>query len=334
MKRIYKYLTLTGLSAVLCLFLAIPASAQHGGHSGGGGGGGHSGGGGGGGHSGGGGFSGGGHSGGGFSGGGRSSGGFSGHTGGVSPQHFNGSPRTSFAPQRGNVTSRSGFAQGQRGSAFRSNSFGASGHRGYVNGSLGARVYGHGGNYGHYGWGRHGGYFYNHGFYGRFYYPWLGLSFGFLPYGYYPFYWDGFPYYYSDGLYYQYNNDQYTVVEPPVGASINTLPSGAQSIMINGQQYYEKNGVYYQAVTKDDGTVVYEIAGKDGELNTNATGADAVVPKVGDIVTKLPPDCRKVKLNGLTYFVSVDGIYYQETKDSNNNTVYKIVGLDDDAPSN
>jgi hypothetical protein len=320
MKLTYKYLTLTGLSAVLCLLLAFPAMAQHRGASGGGGGGGHSGGGGGG-------FSGGGHSSGGFSGGGRSM--------GIAPQRGSFSPRSSVSPQRGNISPRSGFGQGQRGTALRGNAFDATGHRGYVSGSVGARVYGHGGDYGHYGWRRHDGYFYNHGYYGSLYYPWLGLGFGFLPYGYYSFYWDGFPYYYSDGLYYQYDSEQYTVVEPPVGAAINAMPSGAQSIVINGQQYYEKNGVYYEQVTKDDGTVVYQIAGKDGVLNTGATGADAVAPKMGDIVPKLPPDCKKVKLNGTTYFVSVDGIYYQETKDSNNKKAYKIVGLDaDDVPSN
>jgi len=308
MKRIFKYVALTGLSAVTCLFLAMPAMAQRGGggHSGGGGGGG-------GGH-----ISGGG--GGGFSGGARSSGGFSGGRSGAVASHYSGS-------SRGVVTS-------SRGGAFRG-TVGVSGHRtGFVSGSVGARVYVHGGGYGHYGWGSHGGYFYNRGFYGRYYYPWLGLGFGFLPYGYYSFYWGGFPYYYSDGLYYQYDNDQYTVVEPPVGAAINEMPSGAQSIVINGQQYYEKNGVYYQAVKKDDGTVVYEIAGKDGQLNTNATGAAAVMPKVGDVVTQLPADCKKVRLGGNTYFVSVDGIYYQEAKDSNNNTVYKIVALDADGPSN
>lgn len=216
----------------------------------------------------------------------------------------------------------------------RINAVGATGHRGYVQGSLGGGVYGHGGHYGRYGWGRHSGYFYNRGYYGSLYYPFLGIGYGFLPYGYYSFYWGGYPYYYSDGLYYQYNNDQYTVVEPPVGAAINSMPSDAQSIVINGQQYYEKNGVYYQPVTKDDGTVVYEIAGKDGQLNTNPSGATIVAPKQGDIVTTLPPDCRKVKLNGSTYFVSEDGIYYQETKDNDNNTVYKVVGLDADDPNN
>ncbi len=302
MKGTYKFLTLTGLSAVLCLFMAMPAAAQHRG-GGGGGGGGHSSGGGGG-HSSGGGFS-----------GGRS---------------LSTAPSRGSVGVRGGVSSSRGFAVrgGQRGFA----GTGAAAHRGYVRGSVGGGVYGHGGAYGHYGWGAHGGYFYNRGFYGSLYYPWLGLGFGFLPYGYYSFYWGGYPYFYSDGFYYQYNNDQYTVVEPPVGAAINGLPSDASSIVINGQQYYEKNGVYYQAVTKDDGTVVYQIAGKDGQLNTGATGASSVVPKEGDIVSQLPPDCRKVKLNGATYYVSADGIYYQETTDSNNHKAYKIVGLDGDGP--
>jgi hypothetical protein len=50
---------------------------------------------------------------------------------------------------------------------------------------------------------------------------------------------------------------------------VSELPQGATSIMIDGVQYYQLNGVYYQPVTNDDGTVAYQIAGKDGELNTN-----------------------------------------------------------------
>ena len=317
MKRIFKYLTLTGLSAVMCLFMATTATAQHRGGGGGGGGGGHASGGGGGGFSG-------GRSGGGFSSAGRSSVGIS-------------APRSgSFAPRAGSVAgsrsgvvaSRGGF--GARNGVIRNNAaVGVTAHRGYVRGSVGGGYYGHGGYYGRpYGWGYHGGYFYHGGFYGSLYYPWLGLNFGFLPYGYYSFYWGGYPYYYSDGFFYNYNNDQYTVVEPPVGAAINALPSGASPITINGQQYYEKNGVYYQAVTKDDGSVVYEVVGKDGQLNTNASGADSVMPHVGDIVNQLPQDCRKVKLSGTTYYVSQDGIYYQEIKDGNGNKAYKIVSID------
>jgi hypothetical protein len=298
MKTISKYLTLTGLSAVLCLFLVLPANAQHGGGGGhmGGGGGGH------------------------FGGGGGSHFASSGHFGGGA--HFGGDSHFG-----GGFHSSSKVSVNIRpGAGIR----GAGPHSVGIRGN-GPGVYGHGGRYGHYVWGRHGNYFYNNGFYGSLYYPMLGLTFGYLPVGYYPFDWDDGQYYFSDGFYYQYDNSQYTVVEPPIGAAIKTLPSNAKSTQINGQQYYELNGVYYQPVTQDDGTIQYQIAGKDGKLNTDATGAKTVSPKVGNMVTKLPADCRKINLNGDTFFVSEDGIYYQQIKDSNNKTTYKIVGLEADA---
>jgi len=136
-------------------------------------------------------------------------------------------------------------------------------------------------------------------------------------------------------LFYQYDNNEYTVVEPPVGAEVNSLPSNAQSIVINGEQYYEANRVYYQAITKDDGTISYQVAGKDGELNTNNPNGDMdqQLPQIGDIVQSLPPNCRKISLNGEKYFVSEDGYYYQEARDNNNNKIYKIVGTPDDGPA-
>ena len=178
-------------------------------------------------------------------------------------------------------------------------------------------------------WGNHNYYHYNRGYYSSYYYPRIGFSIGVLPYGYYPFYYGDFQYYYSDGLFYQYDNSQYTVVEPPVGAEVKELPEKAQSIVINGQQYYELNGVYYQPVTKDDGTVVYQVAGKDGELNTgtDVQGDQYQGPQMGDVVGQLPPDCRKIKVNGEKLFVSPDGVYYQELTDDKGNKSYKVVGL-------
>ncbi|MFI5163140.1 MAG: DUF6515 family protein, partial [Sphingobacteriales bacterium] len=303
-----------------------------------GGGGGHSSGGGGG-RSGGGGFS-----------GGHSSVGFSGTRGSAGVRSGNTAVRSGFSGARGGVGMRSGNNAVRSGFGARA---GAVAPRGYVRsvGVAGSRnfavrgaaprgtVYGHsyagGGAYARpYGWGRHSGYFYSHGYYGSLYYPWLGLGYGFLPYGYYPFWWGDAYYYYSGGLFYQYENDQYTVVEPPVGAEVKSLPEKAQSIVIDGQQYYEMNGVYYQPVTKEDGTVTYQVAGKDGELNTGANGAAAVTPKVGDITQALPPDCKKVKLNGNTLYVSDDGIYYQEVTDANGNKAYKIVALESDNSGN
>lgn len=177
-------------------------------------------------------------------------------------------------------------------------------------------------------------YYNNRGYYRSYYAPRLGFSIGVLPFGYYPFYYGPSQYFYSDGLYYQQENNQYTVVEPPVGAEINTLPEKAQSITINGIQYYESNGVYYQPITKDDGTVAYQIAGKDGELNTDqGNAADEAPPQIGDLVDTLPPNSRTIKINGQKYYVSEDGYYYQDAKDGDNK-VYKIVGTPSDEPGN
>jgi hypothetical protein len=398
MRRIIKNLTLTGLSGLLCLFLAIPANAQHRGSFGGGGGGGRSSGGG---------FSGGGgggrsFGGGGFSGGSRQSFGggaggsrqsFGGGMQGGSRQSFGGgvqsAPRQSYGGSRqsyGNVNpgvgrqSFGGRTQGLQGNtqafgnrtysnrgAYSSGRVGINGNRGSFNGRTGVttrispRYYGrnfysggranYGRGYSYSPWSSRSGYYYNRGYYRSSYFPRLGISLGYLPYGYYPFYWGGLQFYYSDGYFYQYDNNQYTVVEPPVGAAVNTLPSGAQSIVINGQQYYELNGVYYQPITQDNGKVVYQVAGKDGQLETDEPNLndyngdyDAPMdygqpnvsqdqgPQIGDIVSDLPSDTRKIKINGEKFIVSPDDYYYKETRDSNGKKVYEIVGTPNDNP--
>jgi len=308
MKTIYKNVLYIALSALVCVCLALPASAQHEGSHPSGGGGRPSGGGG---------------------GGSRPTGGFSRPSPqrSIAPQR-QGNNRVGVAPRgnygvrtgvvaRGNYSPRTGVSvrAGVSGGAYRT--VPAIGNRGAV---------------GY--WGNHGYYHYSHGYYNSYYLPRLGFSIGVLPFGYYPFYWGNSQYYFSDGLYYEYDNDQYTVVEPPVGAQVTTLPSKAQSIVINGEQYYEQDGVYYQPVTKDDGTVVYQIAGKDGQLNTDTATQDQQPqgPQMGDVVNQLPSDCRKINVNGQKLYVSPDGVYYQQQVDASNNTSYKIVGLPSDEP--
>ena len=372
MKKTYKYLTTIALNGAMCLFIALSASAQHRGSEGGGtsGGGGSSSGGS---RPSGGSSSGsssaprpsvspsnGGSrpSGGGFS-PRPSGGGFrpsantrpSYNGGGYRPANGvgisrpgNGNTRIAIAPPNTNSIATGGHRVGVNPgintyggrSYVNTNARSYVGTRGYV-GQGGRASVGVGGR-GFYGpsyWRNSNYYHYYHGYYGTYYAPRLGFSIGFLPYGYYPFYYGDSEYFYSSGLFYQYDNSEYTVVEPPVGAEINTLPSNAQSIMINGEQYYEANGVYYEPITKDDGSTTYQVAGKDGELNTNNPNGDAQqAPQVGDIVDSLPPNCRKITLNNEKYYVSEDGYYYQDFRDSNNNKAYKIVGTPDEAPQN
>ncbi len=167
-------------------------------------------------------------------------------------------------------------------------------------------------------------------------YPRLGFYVGALPYGYYPFWYGPYQYYYADGTFYApYANGGYQVVTPPVGAAVPSLPRGAKSIMIDNQQYYVFNGVYYKIVVNDKGQNVYVVAGKDGVLNTDGAPAQQeMAPKVGDIVAQLPDNCRKVNLNGKKYFVAPDDIYYEEIKDNNGNTAYRIASIPDEQPNN
>jgi hypothetical protein len=314
MKSLYKMLSITALSGMLTLSLALNASAQH--DHGGGGGGSH-----------------------------PSGGGGGGHVSAPAPSSRSGysAPRASVSQPRvnTNTSTRSTIGRPNFGSQKSTTQSQYSGHTIGVSQRTGV-TYGHnfaGSAAGHY----HGylpgntNYHYNHGYYRTYYKPRLGFTIGVLPYGYYPFYFGDYEYFFSDGLFYEYDNDQYTVVEPPVGAEVTTLPSDEQSIVINGQQFYEADGVYYKPVTKDDGTLVYEVAGKDGELNT---GDDTDVnnappaPQIGDIIQQLPQGTRKININGQTMFLSPDGIYYQAFVDQDGNTEYKIVGLPDDDQDN
>jgi hypothetical protein len=370
MKKFSKYLVCVGLSALTVLSLNFSAEAQRGGRGGGGGfGGGSRGSFGGGGFGGGsrGGFGGGSRPSGGFGGGfsqrGNSGGSFSqrGNSGGSFSQRPSmGQNRQSYGvtPNTGDRSmgaQRGGFGRGQsyntpRGSfgsprgnySFRGNIGGRGnyGRPGYSSGFnrgnfFSGRSYYRGGVRGFYGR-PYGGFYHNYrGYYNSYYYPRIGLSIGVLPFGYYPFYWGGSPYFYSNGYYYQQYNNQYTVVEPPVGAEINQLPDDAEEITIDGQQYYESNGVYYQAITKDNGKIAYRVAGKDGELNTDGgsqvngtNGAD--YPAVGDVIDELPQDTRKVKINGEKFFVTPDGVYLQEQRDSTGKKIYVVTGTPDD----
>ena len=71
-----------------------------------------------------------------------------------------------------------------------------------------------------------------------------------------------------------------------------------------------------------------EIAGKDGELNTDDVNAQDAPPiQVGDLVDNLPEDYRKINLNGEKYYVTPSGYYLQDAVDENGKKVYKIISV-------
>jgi len=170
------------------------------------------------------------------------------------------------------------------------------------------------------------------GFYQPYIYANVGLWINTLPFGYYPFYWGLDPYYYYDGVFYQPGaNDGYQVATPPVGAELPSIPAKASQVVIDGKQYFNYNGVYYTQITKDDGTVAYIVAGKNGRLNTEQD--DSVYhqnPIVGDVADQLPENSHKVTINGKKYWVTPTGVYLEKVK-MDDKTVYRVSSVPEEA---
>jgi hypothetical protein len=222
--------------------------------------------------------------------------------------------------------------------------FGGSPVRGYHYASIGrpSVVLSFGGRPYHYA----SGYYYRpYGGYYRVVAPPIGIHVGVLPYGYWALQVGAFPYFYFDGVFYRQNNRGYDVVDAPVGAEVPSLPRGAKVVVINGMKYYELDGNYYREIYKDNGQLRYQVAGKNGQLDTDGTQeqaqpepqqvpapapASAPAPKVGDHFDSLPEGSKVLILNGQKYFVSPSNQYYQEVIDGNR-IIYKLVALANEA---
>lgn len=179
-------------------------------------------------------------------------------------------------------------------------------------------------------------YYYSRGYYYRSYgsafriiAPPIGININILPRSYRQVYVGDVPYYYYGGVYYKKGKKKntYEVVEAPLGASVPELPEGAEVVVINNQKFYEMNGTYYKEEIKDNSEIWYTVVGRDGKLNTDETVLEEEDkgPVVGDIVDKLPNDCRTVVVGGVKYFVSPDGVYYEEIMQQNT-LKYKVSG--------
>jgi hypothetical protein len=101
--------------------------------------------------------------------------------------------------------------------------------------------------------------------------PPFGVRVNVLPSGYFPFYTGGYPYYYSDGIFYRTANRtrDYEVIEAPVGAEVPSLPSEARTMIIDGEKFYSVNGTYFKDAVKSNGELWYRVVGRNGVLNTN-----------------------------------------------------------------
>ena len=82
---------------------------------------------------------------------------------------------------------------------------------------------------------------------------------------------NGITYYYRSNTYYREREDGgFEVVEAPLGATVSRPPLGAKLQKVDGKYYYEKDGTYYYKDIDANGNTMYIIAGKNGELNTDA----------------------------------------------------------------
>ncbi len=206
-------------------------------------------------------------------------------------------------------------------------------HGGYSNTGYGRGNYGGRGGNGYGGYGGHEGYGYRGYGLNVFspyaiypFYPTLGLRLGWLPFGYYSFNYDGYPYYYYNSVFYRRTDDNYyEIVTPPLGARVTSIPNNSKEVVVNGNKYYECNGTYYQEELDANNNVVYHVVGTNGELNQPKTPQVIYEPQVGDVVPQLPSGCSTVYLNGQKYYESTDNVYYQEVQDGDK-IAYKIVG--------
>ncbi|MEO6549417.1 MAG: DUF6515 family protein [Ferruginibacter sp.] len=181
-------------------------------------------------------------------------------------------------------------------------------------------------------------YRYNH------YGPSFGVRIAVLPFGYNEFFIGRNPYYYYDGIYYRpYQNGGYEVTQPPLGAVVKHLPSGTKVTVIDGQKYFELGGTFYQERMTEKNKIRYEVVGTDGVLNTTNANEDdndniqrgpeqtnnspvVNAPAYGTIVNQLPAGCTGMMINKQKFYISPDGIYFQEQVDGDNVINYKVAG--------
>ena len=167
--------------------------------------------------------------------------------------------------------------------------------------------------------------------------PAFGIHLGILPFGYSTIYVGRSPYYYNDGIYYRpYSNGGYEVTAPPLGAEVSRLPNGAKATVIDGEKYYELGGTFYQEDFSSGNSVRYKVVGTDGVLNTNNGDQDGPVvnndyynnnpaPAVGSRVDQLPQGSKVVVINQQKFYLSADGVYYQEVIEGNS-VRYEVTG--------
>jgi hypothetical protein len=117
----------------------------------------------------------------------------------------------------------------------------------------------------------------------------------------------GYPYYYSNGMFYSHYGQFYNLIRPPFGIRIGFLPRGYWSLNYGGYPYYYYSGIFYQ--------------------NTQDNQYQVVQPPVGASVPSIPKEAKKIVVNGEPLFDYL-GTYYKQVIDSNGKVSYIVKGKD------
>ena len=115
----------------------------------------------------------------------------------------------------------------------------------------------------------------------------------------------GVPYYFYDGLFFDFYGGYYRSIFPPIGLMIGTLPYGYWGFNYGGYPYFYHSGIYYQQQDNN-----YQV----------------VQAPVGASVPQLPKDAKIVVINNENYF-EYNGTYYKEYTKEDGTKWYLIAGL-------
>ena len=115
----------------------------------------------------------------------------------------------------------------------------------------------------------------------------------------------GLPYYFYNGLFFDYYGGYYRSIFPPFGLTIGSLPYGYWGFNFGGFPYYYYNGIYYQEHEKK-----YQV----------------VQAPIGASVPQIPKEAKVVVLNNEKYY-EYNGTYYKEYIKEDGSIWYTVAGL-------
>ena len=115
----------------------------------------------------------------------------------------------------------------------------------------------------------------------------------------------GVPYYFYNGLFFDYYGGYYRSIFPPLGLTIGMLPFGYWGFNFGGYPSFYHTGIYYQQVDN-----AYKV----------------VQAPLGASVPTIPKEAKVVVLNNEKYF-EYNGTYYKELVKEDGSIWYLVAGL-------